>query len=266
MDKVAVDKARYAALLTPAGQDPVRLHRRGGRWRTRRRLPPRCPARARGRPRQAARLLQAARQGDGGKHLGDARRGRRLGRGPRHGSERRRLCRPAPPGARRQDHRVPRTDCETLATGPGGELSRAPDRARRARGRQGLRLWRRLPARSRHGPARRRRFRQGLLCRPGGRVAHAASRHGAHAHRADRVPRRRLAARGHRGDGRRQGRRAHRLRRAGRPGARHACGSTGSRTPWPAAARWKQAAWPSISSSPDFARFAFPGDAAKSGP
>ena len=30
----------------------------------------------------------------------------------------------------------------------------------------------------------RRRFRQGLLCRPGGRVAHAASRHRAHAHRA----------------------------------------------------------------------------------
>ena len=41
-------------------------------------------------------------------------------------------------------------------------------------------LWRRLPARDRHGPARRRRFRQGLLRRPGGGLAHGAPRHRAH--------------------------------------------------------------------------------------
>ena len=45
-------------------------------------------------------------------------------------------------------------------------------------------LWRRLPARSRHGSARRRRFRQGLLRRAGGGVAHGAPRHRAHPRRA----------------------------------------------------------------------------------
>ena len=48
-------------------------------------------------------------------------------------------------------------------------------------------LWRHLSARSRHGPARRRRFRQGLLCRPGGGVARRASRHRAQPRGADRL-------------------------------------------------------------------------------
>ncbi len=55
------------------------------------------------------------------------------------------------------------------------------------RGGDGFHLWRRLPARGRHGPARRRRFRQGLLCRPGGGVAHGAPRHRAHPRRAGRL-------------------------------------------------------------------------------
>jgi folate-binding Fe-S cluster repair protein YgfZ len=44
-----------------------------------------------------------------------------------------------------------------------------------------------LSARGPDGPVARRRFRQGLLCGPGGRVADAASRHGAHPNRAARV-------------------------------------------------------------------------------
>ena len=53
-------------------------------------------------------------------------------------------------------------------------LRRAPDRARRAARRPRFHLRRRVPARSRHGPARRRRFREGLLRRPGSGVAHAS--------------------------------------------------------------------------------------------
>ena len=65
--------------------------------------------------------------------------------------------------------------------GRGARLRGASHRARRAARRARLHLWRRLPARDRHGPARRRRFRQGLLCRPGSGLAHGASRHRAHA-------------------------------------------------------------------------------------
>ena len=75
-------------------------------------------------------------------------------------------------------------------TGRRRRLRGAPHRARRAARRARFHLWRRLPARDRHGPARRRRFRQGLLCRPGGGVAHGASRHRAQPHRAGRRRRR----------------------------------------------------------------------------
>ena len=99
------------------------------------------------------------------------------------------LCRPAAAGAR------PARDAAAASGQGGGGRSRrravrggrlrgAPHRARRAARRARLHLRRRLPARDRHGPARRRRFRQGLLRRPGGGVAHGASRHRAHPHRA----------------------------------------------------------------------------------
>ena len=52
----------------------------------------------------------------------------------------------------------------------------------RAQRRPRFRLWRRLPARRQFRSSARRRFRQGLLCRPGGRLAHEASRNGAQAH------------------------------------------------------------------------------------
>ena len=74
------------------------------------------------------------------------------------------------------------------ATLVGGERIRGPShRARRAARRARLPLQRRLPARSRHGSAQRRRFRKGLLCRPGGRVARRASRHGTQARGAGDV-------------------------------------------------------------------------------
>ena len=66
-------------------------------------------------------------------------------------------------------------------------LRRAPHRARRAARRHGLHLWRHLSARSRHGPARRRRFRQRLLCRAGGGVACRAPLERAQPHPADRL-------------------------------------------------------------------------------
>ncbi len=63
------------------------------------------------------------------------------------------------------------------------ELRGAPHRAWRAARRTRFHLQRCVPARDQHGSSRRRRFRQGLLCRPGGRLAHAASRHRAHPQR-----------------------------------------------------------------------------------
>ncbi len=135
-------------------------------------------------------------------------------------------------------------------------LRGAPHRARRAARRARFHLRRRLPARNRHGPAQRRRFRQGLLCRPGSGLAHGASRQRAHPRRAGRLRgrSRRRPARRHGG---RQDRRHHRLGR-GRAGARDAaarprrrrarrrdaarrrrrdaCGSssrTGRASPWP---------------------------------
>ena len=84
-----------------------------------------------------------------------------------HAAASRRRCRR---GSRRRPRRS-----ERIRSAP--HCAWHPARRRR------FRLWRRLPARGGHGSARRRRFRQRLLCRPGGRVAHGASRHRAHARR-----------------------------------------------------------------------------------
>ena len=71
---------------------------------------------------------------------------------------------------------------------PAEEFEAHP-RAGRAPRRPGFQLWRRVSPRGRHGPASRRRFRQGLLCRPGGGVAHGTSRHCPHPRRAGRLRR-----------------------------------------------------------------------------
>ena len=75
----------------------------------------------------------------------------------------------------------------------GAELARrrrlrgASDRARGPARRPRFHLQRCVPARDRHGPARRGGFRQGLLRRPGGGLAHRAPRHRAQPHRARRA-------------------------------------------------------------------------------
>ena len=71
-----------------------------------------------------------------------------------------------------------RHGAEDAATRPRGTPSRIARRHRRKR-RRDYRARRRLSARRAARPERRRRLQEGLLCRPGGRVAHAASRHGA---------------------------------------------------------------------------------------
>ena len=190
--KVTPAAAEVRRAADAAGQDHRRLHRRGGAGRGRRRLLPRLPARARGRAGGEAQLLQAARQGDLRGPVGGAGRDGGLGR---HRAHRIRpgLSRSAPAGAR------PARDAAAASRQGGGGRSRrragrrvrlrgASHRARRAARRARFHLWRRLPARDRHGPARRRRFRQGLLRRPGGGVAHGASRHRAQPHRAGRPP------------------------------------------------------------------------------
>ena len=147
-----------------------------------------------------AQFLQAARQGAGRKPVGPARRagglGRRTGAAAGTGAS---PIRATPqlgwrdPGAGGARGRRP-------PTAIGAELVDAADYdAHRIacgvpRGGVDFALWRRLSARSQHGPAARRRFRQGLLCRPGSGVADAASRHRAHPHRARRARRRRAGA------------------------------------------------------------------------
>ena len=182
---------RAAALRRPAdapGQDPVRLHRlRGSGGRRRRLLSRRAEAYA---PELAKRLgfykLRAkVAVEDRSEALavvagwGDA---------PRPADE---------VGLVAEDPRlaalgwraiVAAEDVPEFARGDASRLSRPPHRPRRAGGRTRLPLRRRLPARGPDGPARRRRFRQGLLCGPGGRLAHAASRHRPHADRAGDLP------------------------------------------------------------------------------
>ena len=89
-------------------------------------------------------------------------------------------------------------------------LRSAPHRARRAARRARFHLWRRLPARRRSRPARRRRFRERLLHRPGSGVARRASRHRARPHRAGGASTACAPSR-HAGNGRRQDRRHHGL-------------------------------------------------------
>ena len=81
--------------------------------------------------------------------------------------------------------RFTRPICRAAARcGAGCGLPRAPHRAWRAGGGARLRAGRYVPARGLFRRAGRRGVRQGLLYRPGGGVAHAASRHGAEALRA----------------------------------------------------------------------------------
>src|SRR5580692_7599686 len=104
------------------------------------------------------------------------------------------LRRSAPAGARASpdDYATPcrrgggRARCGSR---PGERLRRPSHCARRTARRRRFQLWRCVSARDRHGPARRRRFRQGLLCRAGSRVADGASRHRAHARRAGPIRR-----------------------------------------------------------------------------
>ena len=197
MDKVAVDRARYAALLTPQGKILFDFivaeadgEQGGGFYLDAPRALAADLAKRLGFYKLRAKVSD---RGHLGRRWASSPSGRRR---PRDGGERHRLCRPPPPRARRPRIIASRDGLRGAGTGARRELSRPPHRARRARGRQGLRLRRRLPARGGHGPARRRRFRQGLLCRPGGRVAHGASRHRAHAHRAHRASATAFAARG----------------------------------------------------------------------
>ena len=93
--------------------------------------------------------------------------------------------------------------------------------------RRRFRLRRRLSPRRQLRSPQRRRLRQGLLCRPGGRLAHEASRDGAQAGRA-RPARSRRPAAGNAGARRRAARRRRSARR--RAATRWRCsGSTGSR-------------------------------------
>ena len=186
VEKLPDGGAALRRAVEPAGQDPVRSPRPPPQ---RRGIPARRARRQGGGTGETARLLQAARQGR------SRRRQRRFRRRRRAAG---RARRPARAGARPPRRSSPR------ATRPrADEAARAAYEARRialgvAAGRARFRLWRRLPARRQHGPAARRRFHQGLLCRPGGGLAHeahAAKR--ASASRASRstAPRRRRARR-----------------------------------------------------------------------
>ena len=114
-------------------------------------------------------------------------------------------------------------------SGRRGRIRNAPHRARHSARRRGFQLRRRVSARGRHGSARRRGFHQRLLRRPGGGVAHGASRHRAHPHGAGALRRRGAAGRracdGRRPPGRQHGFGVGRARTgavAARPGRRSA--------------------------------------------
>ena len=159
-----------------AGQDHRRFPRHRGARRPRRRLPARLSARAGAGARRQAQLLQAARQGRRSRTCRTRSACWRSWDGepattpdlafadPR--AARARLARAScPPELRR---RLPAELGADLVDAGAYEAHRIALRraARRAR----LHLRRRLPARSQHGPLRRR-FRQGLLRRPGSGVA-----------------------------------------------------------------------------------------------
>ena len=131
-----------------------------------------------------------------------------------------------------------------FAAGNGSRLRRPPHPARHSRRRHRLPVRRCLSARHRHGPAFRRRFRQGLLYRPGGGLAHGASRHRPpplrHRPRDRRPPRCR-----NRGDRRRQGARRFSARRPATARWRFSA-STARRKPSTPARR----SWPAMRRSP----------------
>ena len=209
LDKVTAGSARYAALLTPQGKIiadfiVVKADEDDA-------LLPRLPARAGADAGAAAQFLQAARQGDRRGSVRDAGRAGGVGRRRRQRT-RPLLCRPAAAalGLRCMisTHLAGKAASELGAT----LVDAADYEAHRIalgvpRGGTRLHLQRRVSARGRHGPARRRRFRQGLLRRPGGRVAHGASRHRAHPRGAGRL-RRPAAGSRRRGDGGRRRRSA----------------------------------------------------------
>ena len=201
--QVTPQSARFAALLTPQGKiiaDCIVAEDAEGFFLD-------CPRALASSSGGEAQVLQAARQGECRGSFGFAGcpcgMGRRRPQHPRPDLRRSAACRarlprhPAGQPGRASRHRSRR------ATGRCLGLRGASHRARRAARRARLRLWRRLPARGRHGPAQRRRLRQGLLRRAGGRVAHRASRHRAQSRRAGRR-RRQRARRRRAGDGGRQ--------------------------------------------------------------
>ena len=175
---------RFGALLTPQGKITVDFliteapAGHGGGFL----IDARAPL-AQGACRQA-RFLQAARQGGGGKPLGQPRRAGGMGRRARD-EARSGLCRSAQRCARLAHPRARGTQAEGRRPHRRGTrrqrgLRRASHRYRRSARRPRFHVWRRVSARDQYGPPARRRFRQGLLCRPGGGVADAASRHRAH--------------------------------------------------------------------------------------
>ena len=121
MDRVAPGRARFGALLTPQGKilfDFI-VHEAS---RRRRRLPPRRAEALRARPRQAARLLQAAGQGDGRGRVGALRGARGLGRRAEAGrAGRPRLGRSAPARPRLAGDLAPSPRVRGEGWGEGGQ-------------------------------------------------------------------------------------------------------------------------------------------------
>ena len=192
-------RSRRAARAMPrcsrrrARSSPISSSSKAGRRR--RRLLPRLPARAGADAGAAAQFLQAARQGDRSRICRRRSACWRSGTAPARTEygPRATPTRACPRSGSRcmlPPHLADEAAAELGAdAGRCRRLRGAPHRARRAARRLGLHLRRRVPARGRHGPARRRRLRQGLLRRPGGGVAHGASRHRAHPRRAGRASR-----------------------------------------------------------------------------
>ena len=187
--KVTPASAALCGAAYAAGQDHRRFHRRGGAGRrTAAAFSSTARARCPGRwwtlnfYKLRAKVIERGPVGGAGRDGGLGRRGAKANtacaiadpRLPALGA--RSCCR------RTSRQRRPPISARSLSTPE--DLRSAPHRARRAARRARFHLWRCLPARSRHGSVRRRRFRQGLLRRPGGRVARGASRHRAQPRRA----------------------------------------------------------------------------------
>ena len=188
LDKVTPQAARLGALLTPQGKILfdfiVFAGPRGGRWRL---LPRRRPCLCgRTSPSASASTSCAPRSRSRTSRIASrsspALPARRVRRTTSASSSTIRACRRSAGAPSSRPRTLPSSRRRATARG----LPRPPHRARRAGRRTRFPLRRRLPARGPDGPAPRRRFRQGLLCRPGGRLAHAAPRHRAHAARARR--------------------------------------------------------------------------------